>query len=68
MYLNAFSLFFKFYNLSIREIKFYEIFCTCSFSNLGQDLKVGDAKRKKIIILYFHFGIEMEKLKFFDEI
>jgi hypothetical protein len=32
-----FSFHFKRYNLTIREVNFFETFCTCSPSSLGQD-------------------------------
>jgi hypothetical protein len=44
-----FSFHFKRYNLTIRAINFFETFCTCSPSSLGQDLVV------KIAFFYFLF-------------
>jgi hypothetical protein len=44
-----FSLNFKRYNLTICAVNFCETLWTCSYSSLGQDLKVKSAiKRKKI--------------------
>jgi hypothetical protein len=39
-----FSFHFKCYNLTILVVNFFETFCTCSFSSLGQDLIVKIAK------------------------
>jgi hypothetical protein len=41
-----FSFHFKHYNLTIRAANFFELFCTCSPSSLGQDLMVKTAKKK----------------------
>jgi hypothetical protein len=40
-----FSLHFKRYNLTIRAVKFFETFCTCSSSSLRQDPMVESAKK-----------------------
>jgi hypothetical protein len=45
-----FSFYFKRYNLTIRAVKFFETFCTCSSSNLGQDLIVKIAKEKFVCL------------------
>jgi hypothetical protein len=39
-----FSFHFKRYNLTIRVVTFFETFCTCSFSSLGQNLMVKSAR------------------------
>jgi hypothetical protein len=39
-----FSFHFKRYNLTIHLVNFFETFCTCSPSSLGQDLTVKIAK------------------------
>jgi hypothetical protein len=42
----AFSFHFKCYNnLTVRVVNFYETFCTCSPSSLGQDLIVKSAEK-----------------------
>jgi hypothetical protein len=40
-----FSLYFKHYNLTIRVVNFFETFCTCSSSSLGQDRMVESEKK-----------------------
>jgi hypothetical protein len=40
-----FPLHFKHYNLTIRAVKFYKTFCTCSPSSLGKDPKVESEKK-----------------------
>jgi hypothetical protein len=45
----TFSFHFKRYNLTIREVNFFETFCTCSPSSLGQD------PMAKIRDFYFYF-------------
>jgi hypothetical protein len=59
-----FSFYFKHYNLTIHAVKFFETFCTCFPSSLGQDLTVKSA----IFIKIFPFGLlelEMADLRCF---
>jgi hypothetical protein len=61
-----FSFYFKCYNLTICAVNFFETFCTCSLSSLGQDITI------KIAILNFFssFGLlelEMADLSLFLE-
>jgi hypothetical protein len=59
-----FSVHLKPYHLTFREVNFFETFCTCSPSNLGQDLTV----KISIFILFFPFKLlelEMADLSIF---
>jgi hypothetical protein len=40
-----FSFHFNHYNLTIRAVNFFETFCTCSLSSVGQDPTVKIAKK-----------------------
>jgi hypothetical protein len=55
-----FSFHFKRYNLTIRAVNFFETFCTCSPSSLGQDLMVKIAKR----IYFFVWALKLEMADF----
>jgi hypothetical protein len=55
-----FSFHFKRYILTIREVNFFETFCTCSPSNLRQDFTVKSAKN------YFYFSFELLELEMAD--
>jgi hypothetical protein len=48
-----FSFHFKHYNLTIHVVNFFETFCTCSPSSLGQDLIFKIAKKNYL----FLFGL-----------
>jgi hypothetical protein len=52
-----FSFHFKCYNLSIRAVNFFETFCTCSSSSLGQDLLVKIPKKDFFLFLLFELEV-----------
>jgi hypothetical protein len=47
-----FSFHFKCYNLTIRAVNFFETFCTCFPSNVGQELTVKITNK----FYFFHLG------------
>jgi hypothetical protein len=58
---NNFFFHFKCYNLIIRVVNFFETFCKCSPSSLGQDSTV----KIEIFINFFLFGLlELENCRF----
>jgi hypothetical protein len=59
-----FSFHFKCYNLTIRVVNFFETFCTCSPSSLGQDSTVKIAK-KDLFFLFLLLELEMADLSIF---
>jgi hypothetical protein len=58
-----FSFHFKRYNLTICEVNFFEAFCTCSPSSLGQDPTVKIPKKE--FSLFFLLELEMTALSIF---
>jgi hypothetical protein len=58
---NNFSFYFKCNYLTIRAVKFCEMFCTCSPSSLGQDPMVESAKKK---LKKIHLGLFSKKWHF----
>jgi hypothetical protein len=59
------SFHFKRYNLTIRAVNFFETFCACSLSSLGQDPMAKIPKKDFFVFLFFLLGLEMADLSIF---
>jgi hypothetical protein len=62
-----FSFHSKRYNLTICAVNFFETFCTCFPSRLGQDPAVKIPKKDLFIFSFFLLELEMADLRFFFE-
>ena len=62
-----FSFHFKRYNLTICAVNFFETFCTCSPSSLGQDLMVKIAKINLKKFIWASFRVRNGKFEHFLE-